>query len=378
MKKGWKPLVYLLVAILAAGTLQMPVQAAESETIIIQTEEDDPDQIPDQSEDIFFETEEDANAEEEETPSPITYTVTLDANGGIFLDQWDDNPGRIVERAEVLTKIVPEGEAVEAFPPSMEPVDAGQSLPVFAGWSFTREGEAVIPEGEAFIPDADCCLYAVWKTEEADNAAGADEEPAIVNTDAEAPGTGAEAPGTDVEAPGTDVETPGTDAGSQDPGETGRSSEGSESFEDSAKRPEETAGPEERQIPAEAGESQKAEDPAEEAESEAADAAAEEAVNLTESEALKESAEVPVSEVAEAGETDQGTEENPEELSETGKTSEAAADGTVLSEEGFEEVVSSPAGMETAPEEADIPEVTSISMSQKELVGYMNSGDTLE
>ena len=184
MKKGWKPLAYLLASILTVGTLPVSVPAAEAETIFNETEADNLNQ----AEDILFEPEAEGNTEEE-IPASVTYMVTLDANGGVFYDQWDDSLGGSLERAEVLTKIVPVGESVEVFPPVQESVGEGQSAFVFAGWSFSREGEAEIPEGEAFVPDTDCSLYAVWQTAEAADSAAAEAEPAeaFENTDAEVP-----------------------------------------------------------------------------------------------------------------------------------------------------------------------------------------------
>ena len=184
MKKGWKPLAYLLASILTVGTLPVSVPAAEAETIFNETEADNLNQ----AEDILFEPEAEGNTEEE-IPASVTYMVTLDANGGVFYDQWDDSLGGSLERAEVLTKIVPVGESVEVFPPVQESVGEGQSAFVFAGWSFSREGEAEIPAGEAFVPDADCILYAVWQTAEAADSAVAEVEPAeaFENTDAEVP-----------------------------------------------------------------------------------------------------------------------------------------------------------------------------------------------
>ena len=50
MKKGCKPLACLLALILSVGTLQMPVVAAEAETIFNETEADNLNQ----AEDILF------------------------------------------------------------------------------------------------------------------------------------------------------------------------------------------------------------------------------------------------------------------------------------------------------------------------------------
>ena len=44
------------------------------------------------------------------------YTVTLDANGGYFENEWDDAIGEIVERAEVISKQIPAHGTVVAAP----------------------------------------------------------------------------------------------------------------------------------------------------------------------------------------------------------------------------------------------------------------------
>ena len=386
MKKGWKPLAYLLASILTVGTLPVSVPAAEAETIFNETEADNLNQ----AEDILFEPEAEGNTEEE-IPASVTYMVTLDANGGVFYDQWDDSLGGSLERAEVLTKIVPVGESVEVFPPVQESVGEGQSAFVFAGWSFSREGEAEIPEGEAFVPDTDCSLYAVWQTAEA-----AEVEPAgaFENSDSEVPEmdqilsdsdmaeqtaeeseaveAGEEAEESDeVEAP---EETEGLGAV-----EASAETEGLETVETSAetgafeveeapagtgefeveKAPAETEGLGAVEAPAETGESEVEEVPAEMGESVETGAAAE----VWESDVVEEAGEESASEETKSGVTDQGTDqgtdEDPEDAPEAGQGAESTDDETVVSEE------------------PDTPEVTSISLDPKEIVADINSGGFL-
>ena len=44
-----------------------------------------------------------------------TYTVTLDANGGYFENEWDDVPGDYIESTEILNKQIPVGGTVTIF-----------------------------------------------------------------------------------------------------------------------------------------------------------------------------------------------------------------------------------------------------------------------
>ncbi|MBQ6635064.1 MAG: Ig-like domain-containing protein, partial [Lachnospiraceae bacterium] len=352
MKKGWKPLACLLASILTVGTLPVSVPAAEAETIFNETEADNLNQ----AEDILFEPEAEGNTEEEEIPASVTYMVTLDANGGVFYDQWDDSLGGSLERAEVLTKIVPVGESVEVFPPVQESVGEGQSAFVFAGWSFSREGEAEIPEGEAFVPDADCSLYAVWQTAEAADSEAAEVEPAEVfeNTDSEVLEMDQILPDSDMTeetAEESEAVEAGEEAAESDEAEAPEETEGLGAVEASA----ETEGLETVEASAETGAFEVEEASAETGESVETGAAAE----VWESDVVEEAGEESAAEETKSGVTDQGTDEDPEDAPEAGQGAESTDDETVVSEE------------------PDTPEVTSISLDPKEIVADINSGGFL-
>ena len=108
------------------------------------------------------------------------YTVTLDANGGYFANEWDDAVGDYVERAEVIEKKIPVDGAVAVVPVYMEP--DGQTM-LFAGWSLEQGGELVSEAGEEYIPGENCVLYAVWQVEETEEIEGP--ETALPETNAE-------------------------------------------------------------------------------------------------------------------------------------------------------------------------------------------------
>ncbi|MDO5138445.1 MAG: hypothetical protein Q4D71_08315, partial [Oscillospiraceae bacterium] len=90
------------------------------------------------------------------------YTVTLDAKGGFFVNEWDDILNESVEKAEIINKVIYPGEAVYVIPVwEQENVVAK-----FIGWSLEPDGEIVSKEQEQFVPVENCVLYAVWKYEE--------------------------------------------------------------------------------------------------------------------------------------------------------------------------------------------------------------------
>lgn len=100
-----------------------------------------------------------------------SYTVTLDANGGYFVNEWDDSIGDYVEQAEVVVKQIPVAETITAVPMCSE--QDGQSM-AFAGWSLERDGELVSTEVGEYTPVESCVLYAAWKakaTEKTEEAA---------------------------------------------------------------------------------------------------------------------------------------------------------------------------------------------------------------
>ena len=92
------------------------------------------------------------------------YTVTLDANGGYFENEWDDAIGDYSQQAEVVEKHIPVDGTVTAFPVYKTESD-GQTM-VFVGWSLEPNGVLVSPAEEEYIPVDNCVLYAVWKTED--------------------------------------------------------------------------------------------------------------------------------------------------------------------------------------------------------------------
>jgi len=112
---------------------------------------------------------EDAALQEEEAAVQY-YTVTLDANGGYFENEWDDAKGEIVEQAQIVNKQVPVGGTVAAAPVFTETDQDGQAV-TFAGWSLEPDGELVTAGDEEYAPADSCTLYAVWEAE--DPSAGA-------------------------------------------------------------------------------------------------------------------------------------------------------------------------------------------------------------
>ena len=100
-------------------------------------------------------------AQEEEAAQ--YYTVTLDANGGYFVNEWDDTLGETVERTEILNKVIPSGGTVNNIVPIKEQENAVAN---FLGWSLERDGEDIWAE---YAPAEDCTLYAVWRVETAED-----------------------------------------------------------------------------------------------------------------------------------------------------------------------------------------------------------------
>lgn len=98
----------------------------------------------------------------------VSYTLTLEANGGYFANEWDDILNGTVERADVLHKTVNAGEPLEVFPS----YDAEDLSVVFGGWSLEPSGEVVTTESGIYYPSEDCTLFAIWILEEnkADNS----------------------------------------------------------------------------------------------------------------------------------------------------------------------------------------------------------------
>ena len=112
---------------------------------------------------------EDAALQEEEAAVQY-YTVTLDANGGYFENEWDDAKGEIVEQAQIVNKQIPVGGTVAAAPVFTEMDQDGQAM-TFAGWSLEPDGDLATAGDEEYAPVDSCTLYAVWEAE--DPSAGA-------------------------------------------------------------------------------------------------------------------------------------------------------------------------------------------------------------
>lgn len=113
---------------------------------------------------IEVDTEEVTEAVVEDSGEEIveSYTVTLDANGGYFTNEWDDSLNETLETAETVTKLIPVGGSVETLP-VMKQEDADVT---FSGWSLEKDGELVSQGDEEYTPVDNCVLYAVWKTSE--------------------------------------------------------------------------------------------------------------------------------------------------------------------------------------------------------------------
>ena len=105
----------------------------------------------------------DTVALEEETV--VSYSVTLDANGGFFINEWDDVLAQVIEKSDVLNRTIPAGEIINNVP--ILEKDGHQIA--FVGWSFTRDGELVPSEPDGYCPDSDCTLYAIWETVSSEN-----------------------------------------------------------------------------------------------------------------------------------------------------------------------------------------------------------------
>lgn len=102
------------------------------------------------------------NAADQEEKTITSYTVTLDANGGYFANEWDDAMGETVETTNILTKAIPIGGVVSTFPVR----EQDNNTITFLGWSLERDGELVSQGDEEYIPVDNCVLYAVWQADE--------------------------------------------------------------------------------------------------------------------------------------------------------------------------------------------------------------------
>ncbi len=90
-----------------------------------------------------------------------SYTVTLDANGGYFENEWDDELAETVEKSETIKKYISVGEVIKVLPS----YTLGENVAEFAGWSTDRGGEAILHENEPLISSdiiENGVLFAVW------------------------------------------------------------------------------------------------------------------------------------------------------------------------------------------------------------------------
>lgn len=71
------------------------------------------------------------------------YTIILDANGGYFVNEWDDSIGDYVERGETVTKQIPVGEGVAVVPVFRD--QDGKTM-AFAGWRLEPDGGTCITD----------------------------------------------------------------------------------------------------------------------------------------------------------------------------------------------------------------------------------------
>ena len=153
--------------VLTEGTSEAPADAGETsenakEVLTVESSEEPSEAPMDAGE--GYSAEESAEEEAEEQ----YYTVTLDANGGFFENEWDDALGDTIQQAEVVEKHIPVDGTVAAFPVFTD--QDGQSM-VFAGWSLERDGELITAGDEEFAPVDSCILYAVWQAAESEDAA---------------------------------------------------------------------------------------------------------------------------------------------------------------------------------------------------------------
>ena len=156
--------------VLTEGTSEAPADAGETsenakEVLTVETSEAPMDAGE------GYSAEESAEEEAEEQ----YYTVTLDANGGFFENEWDDALGDTIQQAEVVEKHIPVDGTVAAFPVFTD--QDGQSM-VFAGWSLERDGELITAGDEEYAPVDSCILYAGWQAEDTATGENGEQEAA--------------------------------------------------------------------------------------------------------------------------------------------------------------------------------------------------------
>ena len=155
--------------------------AAEEEAVAEEAEATEENDSSAAEESGAGEESEDAAAPEDNSDSNVeAYTVTLDANGGYFVNEWDDILNESVERAEILNKVIPAGSAISNIVPIMEQENVAAT---FMGWSLERDGEIVSQADAEYIPVDNCTLFATWQIEETVETEGS--ETALTEANAE-------------------------------------------------------------------------------------------------------------------------------------------------------------------------------------------------
>lgn len=156
----------LLSGMLVIGSVPGAVLAADAQEDLGQTSEvaeevyeEDTSEAPASAGETSVESYSE-EATEEETLVEY-YTVTLDANGGYFENEWDDAIGDYAQQAVTVTRQIPVGGTVASIPVYKTESD-GQTM-TFAGWSLEPDGEIVSQTKGEYVPVDNCVLYAVWQ-----------------------------------------------------------------------------------------------------------------------------------------------------------------------------------------------------------------------
>lgn len=131
-------LAIMLAGALTVGNLSVSTFGAETDATVADTSETAVEEVVSEAEDMATEEVTDAEA-------VTSYTVTLDANGGYFENEWDDVLGQYIEQAEVVNKHIPVGEHVSSYPVYKQ----RDAVTMFLGWSLERDGEIVWQKKEA-------------------------------------------------------------------------------------------------------------------------------------------------------------------------------------------------------------------------------------
>lgn len=154
LKRGKRQLCFVMITMLLAGLLKMPVHAAESgisEPVFEHYGEETTDNVSGNA---------DKNPDVEVT-NPF-YMVTLNADGGVFVGEYDDVLNERIETTEILNKLISAGDTVKTIPVYFD----GDEERRFTGWSMEANGALISEADLSYAPSGDCILYAVWDLEE--------------------------------------------------------------------------------------------------------------------------------------------------------------------------------------------------------------------